>query len=57
MQIGEDAQILNAPLPVIVCFLETISSPGRLNDNPRYLALVLKENTVVLPMWSQNPVG
>ena len=49
--------ILDASLPVIVCFLETISSPGHLNDNPRFLVLVLKQNTAALPMWSHNLAG
>lgn len=57
MQIGEDILTLDVPLSATACILETIYFLGRLNDNPHSHALVLKQNTVELPMWYLNPAG
>jgi hypothetical protein len=57
MQIGVDVPTLDDRPPVTVCSLVITYSLGRLNDNPRYLDPVPKQNTAVLLMWSLNPAG
>src|ERR1044072_776264 len=57
MLIGVDVPTRVGRLLVIVCFLETTSSPGRPRGSPHFPVPVLRLSIGALLMWFQNHVG